>query len=410
MILITGGTGFLGRELAARLLRLYPDVTLCLLVRDSQNEAAEFRAQHALEDIFGREEAREYQKRMKVIRGDVTEPCFGLGQSSFEKLAGEISSVYHCAATTELNNDLEAARRINVGGTQRVLEFSRQSVKTFGSEFRLFHISTAYVAGSKRGIVHSTDLDPSGPFRNAYERSKAEAEMLVREQREEVPSCIFRPSIIVGDSVTGQTSAFNVIYVPAKLLVRGLFSCFPALPHAPFDIVPVDYTADAIVYLSSLQPPNGSCYHITAGVGRETNPWEILEQLFSAVNKYSRRGRNLLHIPPLVSPELLSLALSSLEAARSSMKTLERIVCDRINIFRQTLPFVPYMVGNPQFDNTDTLLDTRKTLPAPPLFLSYAERLFKYCVDTNWGKLPWTNPSNFELWRHRNSPFPHISY
>ena len=410
MILLTGSTGFLGRELAARLLRRHPAARLCLLIRENSEHSAPFRARQTFEEIFGSGESERYCERIEVLPGDVTEDCFGLSQAAFNALAGRISSIYHCAATTTLNHDIQTARRVNVAGTFQVLKLAEKcSMLRVHPDFRLFYISTAYVAGARKGIVHTDELDTSGPFRNAYERSKAEAEAMVRSMQNHVPVCIFRPSVIVGDSITGQTSAFNVIYVPAKLLIKGFFSCFPAIPHTPFDIVPVDYVADAIVHLSALSPASGACYHISAGVGRESTPWEIIEHLFSTFNKYRRRERLLLAVPPLVPPEILALAHSSYEAAKSSMKTLERIVCDRINVFRQTLPFIPYMIGNPQFDNSATLCAAGRFLPLPPMFQTYAERLFKYCLDTNWGKLPWTNPSDFPLWRNRVDPFALIT-
>ncbi len=134
----------------------------------------------------------------------------------------------------------------------------------------LYYVSTAYVAGLRQGVVGPDELSFSAGFRNAYEQTKAEAEALVRDVSSRFPTVIFRPSIIVGDSISGQTSAFNVIYVPAKLLVRGLFRFVPAVPNIPFDVVPVDYVADAIAHLSRLPLPSGTCYHLTVGIGRES--------------------------------------------------------------------------------------------------------------------------------------------
>ena len=49
-------------------------------------------------------------------------------------------------------------------------------------------------------------------FRNAYERSKFEAELMLREEGAHLPLQVLRPSIVVGDSRTGRTSSFNVLY------------------------------------------------------------------------------------------------------------------------------------------------------------------------------------------------------
>lgn len=401
MILITGGTGFLGREILARLLLNRPNVEINLLARASAGKSAEQRVQEILLEIFGDTQAPKYFERVKIHAGDVKEHNLGLGSELSEKLSREVREIYHSAASTNLDNELEKSREINVGGTYNVLKFAERCSEHHGQNFRLFHVSTAYVAGAFKGIAKPEDLNISANFRNAYERSKAEAEALVRSVSNKVPSVIFRPSIIVGDSVTGQTSAFNVIYVPAKLLVKGVLSYFPACPQATFDVVPVDYVADAIVKIAASQPANGSAFHLSAGVGRETSAWEILDQLFATFNKHRVKGVSLLQAPPWIPPEILSKLESSIGSAVSSVKHLERFVSRRVNVLRQTLPFLPYFLGNPQFDNSATVAMSGRDDLQSPLFNSYAERIFKYCLDTNWGKLPWENPGHFELWRDR---------
>ncbi len=393
MILVTGGTGFLGREIVGRLLHSRPSERIGLLVRPAPGVTAEDRVLRLLGELFGADDAARHAERVEVIAGDVAEEDFGIGSGAFKELASRTAEIYHSAATTALNEEISVAQRINIGGTEQILRLAKSAPTV-----KLNHISTAYVAGNTSAIVEPSALDLSRPFRNAYERTKAEAEALVRDASSELNICIFRPSIIVGDSVTGETSAFNVIYIPAKLIVKGFFLRFPALPHIPFDVVPVDYVADAIVYLSGLEHQSGTCYHLSAGLGRESSPWEILEQLIGTFNKYRRRGRSRLLMPTLVPPEVMTLAHSSFSAA---MKVLERMVCERLNVFRQTVPFIPYMLDNPRFDTT--LTERALGGARPPLFANYAELLFRYCLETDWGKKPWTNPANLPAWQHRST-------
>ena len=397
MILVTGGTGFLGREIVGRLLLSRPNERIGLLVRPAPGVSAADRVARLLNELFGQDDAAAYTNRVEVIAGDVAEDEFGIGSAEFQSLASRTDEIFHSAATTALNEEISVAQRINIGGTEQVLRLAKQANRSPLNSVRLNHISTAYVAGNSHAIVQPSTLDLSLSFRNAYERTKAEAEALVRDASQDISTCIFRPSIIVGDSVTGETSAFNVIYIPAKLIVKGFFLRFPALPHIPFDVVPVDYVADAIVYLSGLQHASGTCYHLSAGLGRESSPWEILEQLISTFNKYRRRGRSRLLMPTLVPAEVMTLAHSSFAVA---MKVLERMVCERLNVFRQTVPFIPYMLGNPRFDTT--LTERAMGGTRPPLFANYAELLFRYCLETDWGKKPWTNPANLPAWRYRH--------
>jgi thioester reductase-like protein len=239
-----------------------------------------------------------------------------------------------------------------------------------------------------KGIVNPEQLDLNQDFRNSYEQSKALAESSVRTLEGSVPYFIYRPSIIVGDSITGKTSTFNVLYVPARFIAKGLFRALPALPNIPFDVVPVDYVADAIDLLSRPGNQLGKhrCFHLCAGVGRESSPKEILLILIETINKYYQRTRGLLHMPSLVSPELLSRAFSTLSAAKNSMMHLEELVTHHIPVLRKTLPFIPYMVSNPRFEMKRTCSALHNLLEPAPLFNSYAETIFRYCLDTNWGK------------------------
>ena len=406
MYLLTGSTGFLGREILARLvvdpaeIRAPGDRQISVVVRPNSGVDPEARVKELLGSIFG-SEADRFADRVEVIPGDITEQNFGLGDAEFDALARRIVRVYHSAASTDLNPSLEEARKNNVAGTIHTLDLARRSSTFHGTPTQFFHISTAYVAGGTSSVVDPLFLASNGNFRNSYEQSKAEAELEVRRETT-VQSCIFRPSVIVGDSVTGQTSAFNVLYIPSKFILKGLLRVLPASPTAPFDVVPVDYVADAIVALSRLTERSSDAYHLTVGVGRESTPLEILEHLLQAFEKYRVKGRGLLHVPTLISPERLSALLAKISAAYSQLEKWEESICRRLPVLKHILPFVPYMTDNPQFDTSATRRDLAETLGQPPLFTYYSERIFAYCIQTDWGRLPWTNPANYRPWFMRD--------
>lgn len=379
MIFLTGGTGFLGQEILTRLLAQEKQVAL--LVRPEKEQSAEARVHHLLKDssVAGALE----RGQVKVVAGDVTLPFFGLGESQFDALATDVRSIFHSAASTSLNQTLEDARTINVAGTQNVLEFANRTKKESFDCF--YHISTAYVAGDVERVVTADELNLSHSFRNSYEQTKAEAEAIVRGAIT-VPTCVFRPSVIVGDSVTGVTTSFSMLYIPARLIVQGILSALPASHTAPFDVVPVNYVADAIVSLSSMRR-TANAYHLSAGIGRESSPWEILECLIKTFNMYRERGLRALHMPERFSAEMLTLIHHSLCVARTGLTNLEKLFTSRLSVLKQVLPFFPYMIRNPRFDSTATVRDLGSELALPPLFTNYSERLFKYCLDTNWGKI-----------------------
>lgn len=419
MIFITGGTGFLGRELVGRLLLSCADTRLGLLIRNGREGDAASRVDRLLHEMFDAEVVPSLRQRIEIISGDITLDSFGLGDSEFNHLASRVTQVVHCAATTSLNQPLAEAQVSNIGGTEQVLKLARCAVQcrsTAGDQnepFRFNHVSTAYVAGDKTGIVQADDLNLSVPFRNSYEQTKAEAEALVRAfslefSASEFSSMIFRPSIIVGDSTTGRTTAFNVIYIPAKYFAKGFFSIMPGSPVAHVDLVPVNYVADAIVTLAGIpssefqQRQAVRCFHLCSGVGRETTFQEILEAIVVVVNKYRKKGLTLLHIPPIIPLEMVTRMFSTLTSATSHVKTLEEMIVKRFGLFAQTLPFIPYMTRNPRFDVRNTAASLEGILAPPPLFIDYAEKVFEYCLQTDWGKRVLSFSPSLTNWKSPN--------
>ena len=104
------------------------------------------------------------------------------------------------------------------------------------------------MAGITEGTFRERQLDAGQEFRNTYEQTKWEAEHVVNEASDLDP-VIARPSIVMGESESGWTPAFNVLYWPIRAFSRGLFTEVPARPEALVDVVPVDYVADALVHL-----------------------------------------------------------------------------------------------------------------------------------------------------------------
>ena len=86
-----------------------------------------------------------------------------------------MGTVIHSAASVAFDLPIEEARAINVEGTRRVLDFAG----AVPDLQRVAYVSTAYVAGDRRGTVYEDDRE-TGTFRNSYERSKHEAEAVVR--------------------------------------------------------------------------------------------------------------------------------------------------------------------------------------------------------------------------------------
>src|SRR5688500_7879259 len=146
--------------------------------------------------------------RIEVLPGDIGEPRLGLSDDEHQRLAGEVTLVFHLAAIYDLAVPLEIAQRVNVDGTGNVLDFCAAAKNLE----RLLYVSTAYVAGKRTGVVYEHELVMGQEFKNHYESTKFQAEVWVREMLDRVPTTIVRPGIVVGDSKTGETQKFDGPY------------------------------------------------------------------------------------------------------------------------------------------------------------------------------------------------------
>jgi long-chain acyl-CoA synthetase len=314
------------------------------------------------------EHADAFEGRVVAVPGDVEAPGLGLSARERESLAERVGEIVHAAASVSFDLPLEDARRINVEGTRRMLDFADLCRRRGG--LRCFsYISTAYVAGTHTGEFGEEQLDVGQSFRNSYERSKFEAEQLVREHAGGLPIQVFRPSIIVGERSSGWTASFNVLYAPLKAFARGLLPVLPARRRSPVDVVPVDYVADAVFELSRRPVAGVETYHLVAG-SRATTVDELVD--LSA----SRLGRRR---PRLIPPALYRRVVHPLlvrwsdEAGRRGLERMET--------------FFPYFSMRVRYRDRRArrLLEPKGVQPSP--VERYFGRLLDFALRTRWGRL-----------------------
>lgn len=153
-ILLTGVTGFLGKVWLSHLLEAVPDVRVHLLVRPGRRGArarledllATSPAFWPLHERHGAGLGRFLGGRLDVLAGDVARPGLGLSPDDLARLEG-LDLVVHMAGVTDLDPDVEGAVGTNVDGARHAADVARRT----GA--RLLHVSTAYVAGRRRGDV-----------------------------------------------------------------------------------------------------------------------------------------------------------------------------------------------------------------------------------------------------------------
>lgn len=268
--LITGATGFVGGAIVLELIAR-TDAELVCLVRPGAHRDARQRFEGTLRKAAGLYDrdflVEDALKRCHVLPADITRPLCGVAPAELPP----ISDVWHAAATLEYENEREdEIMRQNVGGTSEVVQLAQASgAQAFN------YVSTAYVAGTRVGLIPEELPDPDREANNAYERSKIRAELVVADAAVERIR-ILRPGIVIGHSQTFGATTFTGMYGFTRGLrdlerdvrerLGGFLNRRPlrmrADPTAPIGLIPVDIVARNAVTIAC-SDSEASVFHLT---------------------------------------------------------------------------------------------------------------------------------------------------
>jgi long-chain acyl-CoA synthetase len=369
-ILITGATGFLGREVLKNLLRDRPGARVVLLVRGGDRAEAVVRGQRVVRHVTDSDTQAEALGRLEILPADLAADGCGLDPADREAAVAGTTAIIHAAAAVSFDQTVAEARHINVEGTRQILALAedaarRGTLRSFG------YLSTAFVAGRRSGLVREDELDVGQQFRNAYEKTKCEAETLVRSCADRLPIRIFRPSIVVGSSDDGSTSSFKMIYWPLRVYATRRWRLVPGYADTVVDLIPVDFVARAIASLVFDDRAAGRTFHLCAGPEGAATAGEI-----------ARFAAEFFALPPprFVNPvlfEALIRPIGLLLAPRGTGR-----------ILREGHVYRPYFRMHLSFDTTGTRELLEPAGMQVPRVVDYLERVFRYCRDSNWGRRP----------------------
>ena len=183
-----------------------------------------------------------------TVRGDISKPMLGLSEQAYAELAARVDAVVHCAAVTNFSRTDGSLEATNIAGTEQVAAFAGAASAV------LYHVSTAFVDTTVDGDRGRTAV--------GYAASKSAAEGVVRSSG--VPHVILRPSIVIGDSGTGEIAAFQGLHQVAAGMFAGIVPMIPFDSAWPIDFVPADVVADAIACVAENRVSQGE-FWITAG-------------------------------------------------------------------------------------------------------------------------------------------------
>jgi thioester reductase-like protein len=347
-LFITGFPGFIGTRLLRELFRKDAKLEVVALVQQKFLRAAEA-ARAKLSEEFPT-----VSTRLQFVVGDITLPNLGLADSG--QLTSQITQIFHLAAAYDLAIQRDKAMVINVEGTQNVVDFAGSCA----SLSRLDYVSTAYVSGDHKGTFSESDFEFGQKFKNYYEETKFLAEKIVREAKN-VPSVIYRPGIVVGDSRTGETAKYDGPYYVLRTM-QSLPNHFPFPKIGRGDVVvnlvPIDFVVDAMATISADSDAIGKTFHLT-----DAAPLEVtrLQSLFAAA-----LGKKFVSYP--LTPGM----------ARTAMK----IGAVR-KIYKMPFQLVDYFVHDVRYDSSMTAAFLKKKEISCPNFTEYLPNLIKFFQTHN---------------------------
>lgn len=317
---VTGATGAIGSALIPILLQdAESRVNLLLRAKSPEDLASR------LEALFGfwQIDVGDLRTRSRVnaLRGDVTQPRFGLDDATYRDLCADCTHIVHSAGNVRMNLPIEMARHSSVDSAHNIIELADHCAHLEKVEF----VSTVGVGGRTDGAVPEEWIVAPRGFHNTYEQAKAEAEETVRVAIERgLPATVHRPSMVVGDTTSGRIIHFQIFYHLCEFLSgRRTLGLAPDFGVARLDIVPADYVAKAIAWSSTSTTSIGRIIHTCSGPEMALPLAPLRSQVRRAFSAAGRRLPPVINLPTGVFRALLTGVSVFMPAeTRRAIKTL----------------------------------------------------------------------------------------
>jgi nucleoside-diphosphate-sugar epimerase len=337
-VLLTGGTGFLGKEILWQAAHDPQIAEMIVLIRPKQiiekgsGKVIDVLSPQRRGEELVRQLSLDGEQRRKVrfIAGDVEQPNLGISAADAEALRRDVTHVIHCAANVAFDDPYEASFKANVGAAVNALTFSRWLQDGTATPFAAhLAIETSYVHGRRDGAraAEGRLAFPRGFFNNYYELTKAMASLetqrfILEQGLRAVELC---PAIVIGAYRTGNNrgdtkvvnAPINLFGMAKEQLARGgkgalcqrlgvaalarIALAFPADATAELNLVPVDWVAQGI--MAALKKPEAIGQRIHLATDTRVNSTQIQQILREELQVEVRLSDPTLHrnlVMPLV--------------------------------------------------------------------------------------------------------------
>ncbi|MCS1350421.1 alpha/beta fold hydrolase [Mechercharimyces sp. CAU 1602] len=264
-ILLTGPTGFIGKEVLKQLLQT--DHTIMVLIR---TEEKYIRLQHELQLTH---------HNVQPIIGDLTLPEFGLSECD-KQLVLKSDSIIHTAGPMDITIDKDTAKQVFLDAANQLMNLCEEIIKQ--KPFAHFlHVVGYKSPFNEQNIDLTSDpysLSSRFPEEGPYEQMKFAADLLIRQRARalNIPLSVINPSTVIGDRRTGENEQLSALGLFIHLIRNDLVKAIPSQQGEWLPLVSKSDLAQLIVKLVNQPHPISETYYLLAE--KESTP--DIEQLF----------------------------------------------------------------------------------------------------------------------------------
>ncbi|CAO1365557.1 unnamed protein product [Diamesa serratosioi] len=278
-IFLTGGSGFIGKLLLEKLLRIKVK-EIVLLLRPKKGKTTNERITEMFSGVvFHKLKTNDlsFMKRIKIIEGDLQVAGLGLSEESQDYIRKNAQIVFHVAADVKFDRSLKKAVEVNVRGTRDLLRMLEKAEKIEA----IVYVSTVYshcvnLTIEEKFYPPPTDADKMiefvenmdenfekkinkltqdliHPWPNTYVYSKALAEDIVRRFSMILPISVVRPSIVIAtveDPVAGWTDNIYGLNGAIIGIAMGIIRVLNINNDVVADVIPADYVVNSILVVA----------------------------------------------------------------------------------------------------------------------------------------------------------------
>lgn len=273
-ILLTGGTGFIGKYLFKK---LNTNKNFIYLLTRDKSKGEYLKISNSL-----------------FVNGDISKTQIFDNEDDLHKICEEVDIIVHAAGVYDFNANKINEYNVNILGTQNIIALAKKikNLKHF------YHISSIAVSGKHEGIFFEDELNLNAIHNSTYTYSKMVSEDFVRRSKLKCPITIFRPGIVIGDSTTGEIEKIDGPYYFLNLLMNNKYlkKAISILPYLPLPInektylpiIPVDMLTEwiKIIICENNQTKNADAtiksYHLV--MNKSPTLAEFLKELFTYLN------------------------------------------------------------------------------------------------------------------------------